>query len=296
MAYATVVLGGENLVPILTDFINSWPLYTPKRIVFEPPNPTPVSLPNAILRYCAVCSATPTWERSATHTAGEESIDVGYGYLMSYTCTHCLKATLRLWYRIDQSLIPQTTISPAGVREAVLSKFGQVPAQQINPAPEVEKGLPDASVPLYKKGLTSLSQGYGLGALGYLRRVVEDTANHLIDVFADRAKGLGETQAAEEIRKAKESDRMEDRLKAAALSLPVILRPGGVNPLSAIYNHYSRGIHGLTDEECLDIARRLQSSLDYVFRNWRLQMEEADAFRDQIQQWTDPKVVPKPGD
>ena len=83
----------------------------------------------------------------------------------------------------------------------------------------------------------------------------------MIDLFADVAATDGNTEADRAIRTAKERGRTEERLKLAAEALPESLRPGGANPLAVLYNHYSRGIHGLTDEECLEVARELHFAL-----------------------------------
>jgi len=59
-----------------------------------------------------------------------------------------------------------------------LSKLGQWPAQSIDP-PKKAKLLGKQTEEFYKKGLTSFQHGFGLGALAYFRRVVEDAAPSL---------------------------------------------------------------------------------------------------------------------
>src|SRR5439155_26247749 len=151
------------------------------------------------------------------------------------------------------------------------------------------KGLTEPVLDLFKKGLTSLTHGFGLGALAYFRRVVEDASAELIDLFADRAGADGDSETAQAIRAAEQNSRMEDRLKVASEALPPTLRPGGVNPLAVLYARYSRGIHGLSDEECLTVAQQLLFALQYIFENWKKQMEEAAQFRLTVQQWSNPK-------
>jgi hypothetical protein len=141
--------------------------------------------------------------------------------------------------------------------------------------------------------LTSLSHGFGLGALAYFRRVVDDASLQVIDLFADVAATDRNTEAERAIRTAKERGRTEERLKLAAEALPESLRPGGANPLAVLYNHYSRGIHGLTDEECLEVARELHFALVYIFKNWRLQMQDAAKFKATVEHWSDPSKTPE---
>jgi hypothetical protein len=171
-------------------------------------------------------------------------------------------------------------------------KFGQWPAQSIEPSREVAKELTGPVLDIFKKGLTSLSHGFGLGALAYFRRVVEDSSTELIGLFADKAATEGDKEAEQAIRSAMQNRQMEDRLKIAADALPATLRPGGANPLAVLYAHYSRGIHGLSDDECLEIARQLHFALEYIFKNWRTQMEEAAKFRTTVQRWGNSTKTP----
>ncbi len=67
--------------------------------------------------------------------------------------------------------------------------------------------------------------------------------------------------------------------------------------LATLYAQYSRGMHNLSDEECLYVAHALHFALEYTFRNWRTQLEDAASFQQQIQTWSDPKATPeKPDD
>ncbi|HEY3243845.1 MAG TPA: hypothetical protein VGM03_10890 [Phycisphaerae bacterium] len=126
--------------------------------------------------------------------------------------------------------------------------------------------------------------------------LVEDASVRLIDLFAERAAADGDEKAAKAIQAAKEAPHMEDRLRAAADALPADLRPGGVNPLSVLYDHYSRGIHGLSDDDCLEVAQQLDFALEYIFRNWRRQMEDAAVLRAKVQRWSDPSGPSKKPD
>lgn len=279
---------GEKAVDAkLAEFINSWPLYSPFDLVYQQPCWHP-DLPETILRDCPTCDATPTWARATPTSAqgGTGSVGVGVGSVIAYLCTHCKKQSLRLWFTKVDTNASNAQGEYSGATKSVFRKLGQWPAQSTEPDPEVAKALSKPMLEVFKKGLTSLGHGYGLGALAYFRRVVEDASTQLIDLFADRAAADGDDAAADAIRAAKSAQHMEDRLRAAADALPPTLRPGGVNPLSVLYGHYSRGIHGLSDDECLQVAQQLDFAMEYIFRNWRKQMEDAAAFRRTVQQWS----------
>ena len=288
------VVDAEVLPKKLAEFINTWPLYSPFELRFESPMGYVPDLPRTILRDCSTCEAMPTWmRRNPTNDHSPQSVYVGVGQIVSYRCSHCGKEEVRVWFDFSESRVKNKDEAYSPIAGVTLRKLGQWPAQRIEPSRELAKGLTEPVLDLFKKGLTSLTHGFGLGALAYFRRVVEDASAELIDLFADRAGADGDSETAQAIRAAEQNSRMEDRLKVASEALPPTLRPGGVNPLAVLYAHYSRGIHGLSDEECLTVAQQLLFALQYIFENWKKQMEEAAQFRLTVQQWSNPKKTPE---
>jgi len=285
-------MASEEITKKLAEFINSWPLYSPFQLALITPHSSLPDLPATILRDCPICNATPTWERRNPSDTTSSPVYVGVGQLLRYGCTHCGKTVLRIWYGVSGSRSTTADGSPGLYVSATLRKFRQWPAQPIEPSREVEKELKGPILDIFRKGLTSLAHGFGLGSLAYFRRVVEDATLQVIDLFADTAAADGNTEAEKTTRAAKASGRTEDRLKLASEALPEGLKPGGANPLAVLYSHYSRGIHGLRDEECLEVARELHFALEYIFKNWRLQMQEAAKFKATVQRWSDPSKTP----
>ncbi len=276
----------------LTEFINQWPLYTPLEIEFDEPKMRTPSLPASFLRACPTCSAEPTWSR-INAIENSHAARLGAGMIVAWRCSHCTKERLFLWVEQRARPLRDAGGDHAGYSHVILRKFGQVPPQHAELPRQVERGLPKPAVEMYKKGLTSLAHGYGLAALAYFRRVIEDATNEVLDLFIRHAMDLDEHEAAERLRAARSNSQMEEQLRLAADALPGALRPGGVNPLAALYKHYSQGIHGRPDEECLVLARELVFVLDYTFSNWRAQMDEAAAFREHVTRWSDPTARPE---
>src|SRR6266446_4877773 len=69
-----------------------------------------------------------------------------------------------------------------------VQKIGQYPEQSIDVPKGLQKNLGKDAISLYKKGLINRNSGYGLGAVTYIRRVVEDKTNELIEVAAQLAE------------------------------------------------------------------------------------------------------------
>jgi hypothetical protein len=119
--------------------------------------------------------------------------------------------------------------------------------------------------------------------VAYFRRVVEDQTNDLIDVVADAAKAYGVPDSeVEKLRAAKSQKIYEDKLRIAAQAMPEILKPDGANPLQALYQTLSVGIHTQSEEECLRIADEIRDIFDYLFDRLRTEIEERTSFVSKI--------------
>ncbi len=84
------------------------------------------------------------------------------------------------------------------------------------------------------------------------------------------------------MQRARESKRTEDKLALIVEHVPRTLRPGGANPLAVLHDRYSRGLHALSDEECVRIALDLRRAFDFVFRNLRQLAREAKEYADEM--------------
>jgi hypothetical protein len=197
----------------------------------------------------------------------------------SYTCHLCRKRTN--YYLIFRS--------PTGVM-----KVGQSPAQSASIQPTIEKRLGDSAI-FYKRGLTCRNEGFGLAAVAYFRRVVEDKTNELIDVVAESAVALGmSAEDVAKIRAAKDQKVYEDKLKIAAEAMPAVMKPDGANPLQALYELLSKGLHNQTEEECLQIADEVHDIFDYLFDRLRTEIEDRKSFVEKVKKIVGKRGAPAP--
>lgn len=284
----------EGIREWLNRFINEWPLYGPSEVRFTQPVTSVPGMPETILRECTGCASTTTWRRTLPdmYSQGTYSIRLDVGEVIAYICSHCrLRANaVWLWIETEDLRDPIDDGNLVGMR---CFKRGQYPAQTINPPKKVAKSLDEPTLDLYKKGLTSLGHGYGIGAVSYFRRVVEDATTVLIDELIERASENNDSVTVEKLTQAKEGRAADEKLKLAADALPADLRPGRANPLATLYEQYSRGIHGLSDDQCLKVAHQLRFALDYTFENWLKEIDEAKRFRAEVQSWNDPTSKPE---
>ena len=164
------------------------------------------------------------------------------GYdLLHYRCFNCKRQSI--------------DVLVAGIQDGGRMKVGQFPMQAVRVPSSIEKRL-GASADFYRKALTSRNEGYGIAAVAYFRRVVEDKTNELIDIVAEAAEA--HSVPADEVKKIRAAENrgrpQEDKLKVAAEAIPEVLKPDGANPFQAMYGILSAGIHTQSEEECLQIA------------------------------------------
>jgi hypothetical protein len=132
---------------------------------------------------------------------------------------------------------------------------------------------------LYKNALICRNQNFGIGALAYMRRVVENKTNELIEVIALQAASYGISPAdVDKIRAAKdEKIPYDQRLRLASEAIPNSLKPDGANPMAALYELLSVGLHARKDKECLAIADEIRDVFEYVFSRLRAEIEDRDS-------------------
>jgi hypothetical protein len=217
-------------------------------------------VPGSISRDCTECGKETTWKYGG-NLANSPGGSLKLPY---YSCVDCGKDSVYFLIVV--------------LNNGRLMKAGQFPMPSVRVPKNIEKRL-GASADFYKKALTSRNEGYGLGAVAYFRRVVEDKTNELVDVVADAAEAYGVPAAdVEKIRAAKNEKTYEDKLKVAAHAVPEVLKPDGANPFQAMYDILSGGIHAQSEEECLQIADDVREIFDYLFDRLRAEIAERTAF------------------
>jgi len=176
------------------------------------------------------------------------------------------------------------------VEESWLRKVGQVPPWSTRIEPELERLLGN-DADYYRKGLICLSQGYGLGACAYFRRVVENHVNQILELLIQvAAEDATQSDQVSELKELLESKVADKKLAAASKHVPVSLVVGGVNPVRLIYERLSQGIHGLTDDECANVASELSTALQYVLLETSRHLANRRAFVPPFATW--PLKVP----
>jgi hypothetical protein len=186
---------------------------TPERFIVDSPlfvkaplenfnPPEKISLPCKTLITCEK-ELTTTWERDYVQVTLKPSLADPSIYSIQYRCYRCNKQRFTVIYRLmdyeerlDQSSPPEGLPgAPSSlIKERVpvgVMKVGQYSQPSVRIPKELEKNLGKDDASLYVKALMSRNNGFGLAAAMYMRRVVENKTNELIDVAAQLAESHG---------------------------------------------------------------------------------------------------------
>jgi hypothetical protein len=197
-----------------------------------------------------------------------EQLSAGLNHV-GYECRNCGKSKLHVWVRVWLN-----------EGRVFVEKVGQYPKLGISLPAAFEKALGKSKV-LYIKGMATRHQGYGIGALAYLRRVIDDTIDEMLRILeAAMVETSADTEAIGKVQQARAGKVFEERVKLAAEAIPDHLKPGGANPFAHLYDLHSAGLHAMSDEECCEIVDEMDEAMKYVYTELKGRTEAAARYKD----------------
>ena len=170
-----------------------------------------------------------------------------YNHLyVSYKCSNCLR-TIKVY-----SFIAILDTNEESHGECY--KFGEYPPYgPLVPSRLIKLIGPDRKI--FLKGRNCENQGLGIGAFTYYRRVVENQKNRILGEIVKVSEKIGLPQDKIDIlREAINEIQFSKALKMTRDVLPESLLINGQNPILLLHHALSRGVHELSDEECLELA------------------------------------------
>ena len=171
---------------------------------------------------------------------------------LTYRCRHCheTEKTYALAFTIAES---------RGIGSA--TKIGEFPPFGPRIQPRVLRLIqPDHEV--FLKGRRAESQGLGIGAFAYYRRVVENQKDRLFDKLISVAQTVGvPADRCDALEKAKSGFQFRSAVDEFKDLIPDSLLIKGHNPLTLLHTALSRGLHNESEDECLDLARDIRAIL-----------------------------------
>jgi hypothetical protein len=172
--------------------------------------------------------------------------DTHFAYFyVRYFCSNCQKTekTFSIAAKVD----PERSASGEAYKLGESPPFGPpTPTRLIKLiGPDREEFL---------KGRRCENQGLGVGAFIYYRRVVENQKGRILTEIAKVAEKVGAAEHPKTLENAIEETQFSRALSMAKDAIPQSLLINGHNPLGLLHRALSEGVHGRSDEECLEIA------------------------------------------
>jgi hypothetical protein len=275
------ILSDQELIKRITELLGHWPLY--RKLKFK--NETLHHYPEIVRTFCPVCRGERnfdqfSWEgmksyRRIQGPSGPEQADTARRALrtLSYRCPDCKQHWI--------SFVVFWQQGADGEKNAIL-KCGQFPEIETLIDGDLEKSISVDDAVLLKKAIRARNFNFGLAAVAYLRRVVENQIDPLIDRLLLDRKGSNEKLQAR-IAKAKKDRGFRKRLDLIGTILPTYLKPnGGQNPLTHLYRLASEGVHNLPEDECIEIFDESLVVFSFVFRELHRHQTEVKSFSESL--------------
>jgi hypothetical protein len=206
----------------------------------------PLATPDIQL-YCDDCAGPRYFYNIAKDPSWMEEKGIKEVFL-TYICRNC-RATIKTF-----AIQARHTGSSTG--EAI--KYGELPPfGPVTPARVITLIGPDRD--LFLQGRRTESQGLGIGAFSYYRRVVENQKGRIIAEIARVAQRLGaKPEMLQTFKAAEKETQFSKAIEAIKGGIPDVLRIGSHNPLTLLHTALSGGLHEHTDKECLEIAQEIR--------------------------------------
>ncbi len=200
----------------------------------------------------------------------------GLVFRLVYQCQHCQDFKRFFFIKIDE-------------RMQWIMKIGQYPAWEIKGDANIESLL-GQHAGYYKKGLVCESQGYGIGAFGYYRRIVEEIIDELLDEIEGLLSNHELKQYQDALAKTKETTVTQEKIDLVKDLLPAILQPDGMNPLAALHSTLSEGLHAESDEECLEYSESCREILVFLVNQVAASKAASKGFTESMRKLLDKKA------
>ena len=215
-------------------------------------------------------AALPPSERGFDSVSIDRSLKTGTSYF-EFTCVSCGRSKRE--YHVEQ-IVDEETIR--------FQKYGERPRKRLARDPVLQRFLKD-DLDNYEKAVVCLSNGHGVAAFAYFRRVVENNINRLLDLVQEDAQSSSaDAQVTAALAELRNDSPMKEKIKIANHVLPAYLNPDGLNPLGRLYKVLSEAVHNFPEEECLSKAKETSDCLAYLVSELASRKEHRARFKSTV--------------
>ena len=261
----------KELQEDIKEVLETWPLY--RKLEYLSGDQTHV-LPTTIYIYCDSprCKKKQFWATFIqTSAAGIPTENHKTGFrTQTYTCKNCSMSQVNYLYFWQKK----------HDEPGYFFKAGQYPPIEEEIADALSSAFDKHNLVFYKTAVRLRNFNLGIGALGYLRRIVENHMNDMLDILHILAVDSNASpDVLAKLKDIKASHRFSEKIEYGEALLPKRLNPEGRrNPIGALHDLASEGLHSKSDDECVEIFDRCRKVFDFVFCNLKAEQEAGRRF------------------
>lgn len=244
------------------EFLEDYSLF--RRLKIEVPETMNLLDKPAINMECLKCESIQTFKMEKDYNNYHPVYTADRKQSIVYTCQSCRDFTRQF----------QVYFSPDN---DYMYKFGQYPEWEIKMDKGLEKTLGKHSK-TFRKGLVCESQGYGIAAFAYYRRITEEIIDELLESITDLIDEENRDKYITALEETKKTRVTQDKINLVKDLVPSILKPNGINPLGILHSELSKGLHSESDAICLENANHIKNILTFLINQIMKSKESAKDF------------------
>ena len=263
-----------------TEFLENYPLY--RKFEFIAPYKLDDIDKVNINLFCEECNSNQTFNMEYDYSDISSFFNDDSGgqvVILRYLCAHCNYYRRIFVIRIDKS------------RKYIL-KVGQYPPWDISVEKKYKKYLGKYEK-YYINGKICESQGYGIGANAYYRRVIEGIIDDLLDMILQLMNKDEKQEYKIALIETKNSKNAQEKIALVKDLLPKSLLPEQFNPLKTLHGVLSEGIHEKDDEECLKDAEIIREIITYLIKQINKDVIDQKEYTENMKKLLDKKMAKK---
>lgn len=257
----------------IKDFLETAPLYSWRE--FRKPDINRNSLwIDEIDSFCETCNQIRPFQDLRARGAGSgmaiKALSTGTSYFQ-FSCASCRGNQHE--YLVEQ-IVTNETIK--------IQKYGERPRKKLERDPLLQNFFSHDSE-YYEKAVVCISNGYGIAAFAYMRRIIERNIHELLRLIQEDVEGTeSESPILAKLAELRTESPMSEKISIANQALPDYLVPSGLNPLGRLYKVLSEGVHSYDDGECLERARAIQACIKYLISELAARKQNRESFKSLI--------------
>jgi hypothetical protein len=207
------------------------------------------------------------------YIAAEEIVDFTENYIG--LCQSCED------YKINVIINGFTEYDKKTGKKFYLKKIGQLPAPEMKIPREILDFLNEDDRQFYSKALKNLEFGYGIGAFAYFRRIIENEIEKIIEDIS-KIESPDSKKIVGALTLYNKNHQMSKLIQEITPYLPKNLKEQGENILLLLYGATSIGLHELSEEECVEKSRHIDTLFKFLIKKLNEEKNELSSIKEAI--------------